>query len=115
WSNATATFTSRHSLEQRRSAGDDVVDGEPEALEHLVSRSGGAEALQRERVAPVSHPALPALGDSGLDREPRGDLRREHLLAILERLQLEELPAGHRDDPDVRPVLLGDPPTRSER
>src|SRR6516164_2274217 len=67
WSNATATFTpldpssnnvvlalggrSRHPLQQRRGASDHVVGREAELLEHGGAGRGGAEALDRDRVA----------------------------------------------------------------
>src|SRR2546423_11622877 len=52
--------------EQRRGARDDVVDVEAEPLEHGRTGSGGAEALERDRVAVVAHPLPPAERNAGL-------------------------------------------------
>src|SRR5438309_2662307 len=112
---AATSAASCHSLQQRHGARDDVVDVEAEPLEHGRTGSGRAEALERDRVAVVADPLPPAEGDTRLDRDPRPHVRRQHLVAVVRFLQLEELPAGHRDDADVRAVLVRDPPSRLER
>ena len=81
----------------------------------LGAGRGGAEAVERDRVALVADPALPAQRDAGLDREPRLHVGRQHLLAVLRRLPLEELPARHRDDADGGAVLGRDLPPGLER
>src|SRR5207247_6631368 len=99
WSKATETFTapSRHACPQRERASEHVVHAVAELLEHGASRGGGAEVLDRDRVALVADPLPPAERNARLDREPRPDLRRDHLVTVLGRLRLEELPARHRD------------------
>src|SRR5438105_5045512 len=55
-------------------AGDHVVDVVTEFLHDGVAGGGGAEAVERERVALVTDPALPALRDARIDRQPRPDV-----------------------------------------
>src|SRR2546430_12471692 len=60
--------------------------------------------LDRDRDAPVAHPLLPAEPHARLDREARADVGWQDLVAVGLWLRLEDLPAGHRDDPRRRPV-----------
>src|SRR5581483_6264249 len=87
---------------------DHVVEVEAEPLEDGRAGGRGAEAVERDRVALVADTLLPAERDAGLDREPGPHVVRKDLLAILGCLLLEELPAGHRDDAGLRPVLGGE-------
>ena len=76
-----------------------------QGVEHDGAGRGGAEAVERDRVAAVAHPLLPAERDARLDRETGAHVVRQHLLAVVRVLELEELPARHRHDPHVRPVV----------
>src|SRR6266542_5437639 len=109
WSNATAIFmrsASGHACPQRECPRDHVVDRVAELLEHRVSRRRGAEVLDRDRVAVVADPLPPAERHAGLYRDPCLHVRRYHLVAILRRLRLEELPARHRDEARAHTLLV---------
>src|SRR5947209_10242277 len=95
-------------FENRGRAGDHVVDGVAELGHDGRARRGGAEAAERERVALVADPALPALRDARLDGEPRPDVGRQDVVAVRLRLLLEDLPARHRDDADAGAVVGGE-------
>src|ERR1044071_5943598 len=84
--------------QQRLGARDDVLRCEAELLQHGRARSRGAEPLQRDDVPFAPDPFPPAEPDTGLDGEPRLDLRRKHRVAVLDRLLLEELPARQGND-----------------
>ena len=58
---------------------------------------------QEDGVADV---LLPAQRHAGLDRQARTHGRRKHLVAVLARLLVEELPAGHRHDARRNPFGL---------
>src|SRR3954463_11648211 len=92
--------------QERMGARNDVLRCETELLEHRRSRRGGAEALQRDDVSLLADPLPPAQPDSGLDGEASFDVRWEHRVAVVDRLLLEELPTGHRDDPRRDALLL---------
>src|SRR5215212_3346755 len=85
--------------QERLGARDDVVRCEAELFEHGRPRGRGAETLQRDDISLVSDPLPPAETDTGLDGESSFDLRREHGVAVLDRLYFEQLPARHGDDP----------------
>ena len=73
-----------------------------------ITTSPGAEAPKRS--TPITSPrsadvAMPTLRHAGLDREPRADRRRQHRVAVLPRLGLEQLPARHRDDARLDALL----------
>src|SRR6266536_1960032 len=106
WSNATATFTSGHALAEGERARDDVVDRVAELLEHGRARRRRAEVPDRDRVAVVADPALPAEPDSRLDRDARLHVGRQDLVAIVGPLRLVELPARHRDHAAVHALLV---------
>src|SRR5512135_1367672 len=52
---------------------------DPEVAQDLIAGPGNAEAIDRDHVV---HPALPALGDAGLDRE-LGQRARQDALTVL--------------------------------
>ena len=73
-------------------------------------RSGRARPSRRASPTQRFQPSeMPASTESRASH-----VRRQHLVAVLRRLQLEELPARHRDDARARAVL-GQPPRRVER
>src|SRR3954451_662899 len=89
----------------------DVVDGEAElGLDVAERRRLSKGTHTHDRALPTDVP-LPAEGRSLLDRDPGGDLRRQHLVAVGLVLLLEDLPAGEADDAgaDLAPQLLMSP------
>src|SRR4051794_146350 len=106
--------------QERLGARDDVLRGEAELLEDRRPRRRSAETLERDDVSILPDPFPPAEPDAGLDGEASLDVRREHGVAVLDGLFLEELPARHRDDPRGDALLLqllrrleGDPDLRA--
>src|SRR5262245_45381095 len=80
-------------FQNRGRAGDHVVDGVAELLHDGAARRGDAEPVERDRVAFVADPALPALRHAGLHAHTCPHPRREHLVAVRPGLLLEDLPA----------------------
>ena len=83
----------------------DPLRGEAEVLEYGRPGSTRPEVVDADDRALVAHVALPAERDPGLDAQPLPDPRREDLVAVGGRLEVEQLPARQRHDP--RPDALG--------
>ena len=83
--------------------GGDRGSGDAVLLEHPLVGSRGAVAVDPDA---RPGPAAPPEGDAGLERHAGHPCGRTDC-DVVGALALEELPAGHRDDADVRVHLLG--------
>jgi len=73
--------------------------GDSEPLVQLFERSRSAESGHADKSAARADIAIPALPNAGFDRDPRGDIRRQHAVAVRLVLFVEQLPARQADDP----------------
>src|SRR5919202_4825705 len=73
----------------------DVFGREVQVLVDVGIWRRRAEAVQTDDVALLSNPALPAERRGGLDRQPCGDRRRQHPIAVALRLGREQLPGRY--------------------
>ena len=76
-----------------------VVGGEAEVLEQVLERRRGPEAPHPQDLPGPPHVGLPAEHRRLLHGDAGGHRGGEHRLAVLGRLLLEQLPAGHADRP----------------
>ena len=74
-------------------------------LEDRGRRGARAEMVDPDDRTLVADVALPAERDAGLDAQPLASGDRQDRVAIADRLDLEQLPAGEGHDP--RPDALG--------
>ena len=74
-----------------------LVGGEAELGLNVFQRRRGAEGVHPDLDAVRSNVAIPAQRRGLLDRDPRGDARRQDLVAVGLVLAVEELPAGQAD------------------
>ena len=72
---------------------------EPELREQLLQRRRRAERVHADHGAAVADVAVPAERRGLLDPDARLHARRQHRVAVLLRLTVEELPARHAHDP----------------
>src|SRR5439155_2539134 len=84
--------------ELRSRRGDDLVGREPELRLQFLERRRCAERVHRDLRALAPDVALPAERRGLLDRDARGDVRRQHARAVRIVLGLEQLPRRHADD-----------------
>src|SRR5207253_6762918 len=90
-------FSSSSGQQAERALGD-VLGREAEGTHDVAAGGRRAEAVDAERRAPGPDPAVPAERDAGLHRQPGCDRGRQHAVAVVCRLLVEELPARHRDE-----------------
>src|SRR6266566_6861409 len=74
---------SGHARPQRDRPRNDVVDRVAELLQDEPARRGCAEVLDRDGIALVADPLLPAEGHARLDGEPRLRVGRQNVVAIV--------------------------------
>src|SRR5262249_37640295 len=77
------------------------LGGESELLLNVLERRRGAERVHPHHGPVLADESLPAERRCLLDRHPRLDRRRQHLLAVVLRLLVEQMPRGHADDADL--------------
>src|SRR5665213_1075160 len=70
-----------------------------------LPRGGRAEAIHSNHITPVAHMLAPTLSRACFNRESRPHGWRKNRVAILLRLDLEQLPAWHGYDSDADPVF----------
>src|SRR5450631_1650646 len=73
----------------------DILDGKSVLSEHDLSRGGSSEPLHPDDSAAASHVTMPAERRAGFYSQPLCHLLRENRVAVLLRLCIEKLPAGH--------------------
>src|SRR5262245_26838901 len=83
-----------------------MLGGEAELLLQLFQRRRRAERFHAETNAPRAHIPAPAKRARLLHGDAGGDSRRQHLIAILLRLLLEDLPRWHADHTRTHPITL---------
>ncbi len=72
-----------------------TVGCEPELLQEMLQRSGRTERVHSDDRPTVTHIAVPPQSRCLLDADPRPHGRRQHFVAVLPRLAVEQLPTRH--------------------
>src|SRR5262245_6335803 len=84
---------------------DDALGREAELLLQLLQRRRGAEGVHADALAVRADVAAPSERRRLLHRDARGHRRRQHRVAILDGLPLEELETRHAHDASTHAVL----------
>src|SRR3954470_449812 len=77
---------------------DDPLGREPELPLQVLEGRGGAERVHADHPALAADVAVPPEDGRLLDADAGRDVRRNHLVAVLTWLALEQVPGRHADD-----------------
>src|SRR5262249_9075155 len=87
----------------------DVIRREAELLHEARSRRRSSEAVDADRTSVVTDPFLPTQRDPRLYGQAARDRSGKHGLAVVCRLLLEQLPAGHGYETRLDPLVARRP------
>ena len=74
-----------------------VLDGEAIFLKHDLPWGRCTKAIDAKHIAAVANVTMPSLRHPSLDSKPRVNRGQKNKVAVISRLSIEQIPAGHRD------------------